>query len=304
MYNFLDFAREYEGFVEQNSEIPHTLAGFLLSPLVSYRISGLIIEFAEDPYDRDTDKWINYLSNDFFDDYIRLAASFGFYVSKHVPWAIAANLNSSQMKKYMEPYGISNAAQHFNKNCLQAEYISYISFKKYMFLSYSSFISHRPRTEVMKYKNCIRSKLSESSFKLEREIILRPAEIAYFDPNYSDFTNIYSDYTFMKLYVKIRLIEEKIKLKRIEYNILINKLVFQYRNTDLFGAMLYFSDFLANKRRNNFSKLTRIKNPDMMSQNVGTSQSAGISASSYFPSTSTGATSTASTGGGGSISGY
>ena len=108
----------------------------------------------------------------------------------------------------------------------------------------------------------------------------------------------------MKLYVKIGLIEEKIKLKKVEYDRLITKLIFQYRNTDLFGAMLYFSDFLANKRRNNFSKLTRIKNPGMMSQNVGTSQSAGISASSYFPSTSTGATSTASTGGGGSTSGY
>jgi hypothetical protein len=302
--SFLDFAKEYILFTEVNPEIPHTLAGYLLSPRTDYRCSGLIIEFSDDRYDKDADKWVNYLSNDFFYDYVKLAASFGFYVRKNVPSAIAANLNSNRLKNYMVQYGVTNTAQFFAKYYLQAEYISYVSFKRYMFFSYASFISHRPRVEIIKYQNCIKKKLSDSSFKTKREIILRPADISYFDPTYSKFTSIYSDYTFMKLYIKIRLIEENVKLKKSQYNRLIDKLVFEYKKTDLFGAMLYFSNFLADKRKNNFSKLTRVKNNAMMSQNVSTGQGAGASASSYFPSTSTGATSAGSTGGGGSTSGY
>tara|TARA_R100001126_G_C4888048_1_gene183774 strand:+ start:16732 stop:18072 length:1341 start_codon:yes stop_codon:yes gene_type:complete len=267
--NFKDFSREYSFFVETNREIPHTLAGYLLSPRTDYRISGLIIEFGEDGYDNDTDKWNNYLSNDFFYDYVKLAASFGFYVRKNVPWAIAANLNSNRMKNYMVPYRTTSATQMFNTNYLQAEYMSYISFKKYMFFSYASFISHRPRIEIMRYKNCIKKTLSDSSFKTEREITLRPSEISYFDPSYSKFTSIYSDYTFMKLYVNIRLIEEKVNLTNQKFDSLIRRLVYEFENTDIYGAMLYFSEFLADKRINNFSKLTRLKSPDRMSQRSG-----------------------------------
>lgn len=282
IYNFLDFSREYFSFVEVNPEIPHTLAGYLVSPKMSYRNSGLIIEFADDQYDKDSDKWVKYLSNDFFSDYTKLTSLFGFYVNKHVPWSIAPNLYSTKMRNYMVPYRTTNIEKMFSKNYLQAEHISYISFKKYMFLSYASFISHRPRIEIVRYENCIRRTVSDSSYRTEREIALRPTEISYFDPSYSKFTSIYSDYTFMKIYVKIRLIEEGIKLNKLEYDRLITKLVLEYQGSDDYGAMLLFSEYLAQRRMKNFSKLTRRKKSDSMSSN-STNQSGG-SLASYFPS--------------------
>lgn len=283
--NFLDFSREYTLFAETNPDIPHTLAGYLLSPRMSYRNSGLIIEFADDEYGNDSRKWTGYLSNDFFSDYTKLAAKFGFYVNKHVPWSIAANLYSTKMKNYMVPYRTTNIEKMFRTNYLQAEYISYISFKKYMFLSYASFISYRPKVEIIRYKNCIKRTVSDSSFRMEREIEYRETEVSMFDPSYNKFTKIYSDYTFMKIYVKIRLLEEKINLNRQEYDRLITKLVFEYQKTDDYGAMLYFSEYLAKNRVNNFSKLTRRKKPDNMpsANNAFTNPSGGSLASSYFP---------------------
>lgn len=255
--SFLDYSREYLVFSEVNSTIPHTLAGYLSSPFASYRNSGLIIEFARDSYDNDEAKWSKYLSNDFFNDYTRIAANFGFYVNKHVPWSIVANLNSPVMKNYMIQYGFSKANSLFNSMFFQAEYISYISFKKYMFLSYASFIESRPKIEVIKYKNCMRETIAKSSFKTEREIFLRPTEIGYFNASYEEFTSIYSDYTFLKLYVKIRLMEENIILNKFQYEKLIYDLTMKTKKEDIFDATLHFANFLAHHRRMRFSKVLR-----------------------------------------------
>ena len=91
--SFDDYARLYLDYYSVNKDFPHTLCGYLSSRLSSYRTSGLIIEFAEDDYDNDKVKWNKYLSNDLFDDYTKIAASLGFYISRNVPSAIVANLN-------------------------------------------------------------------------------------------------------------------------------------------------------------------------------------------------------------------
>mgnify|MGYP003132085407 CR=1 FL=1 len=262
--NFRDYAREYETFVQVNFDIPHTLAGYICSPLTSYRHSGMIIEFANDPYHDDANKWNKFLSNDFFPDYVKIASYFGFYVSKHVPWAIAANINSKYMKNYMRKYGINNAVQFFNLNYLQAEYISYESFKKYMFLAYASFITNSPRKEVTIYKNCIKKTLSDSSFKTERNIVFRPIEINFYFPDFDDFTAIYSDAFFLKLYTKIRLKEEKIKLTQRGYDLLMLKIF--NADGDIFDRTLILSDYLASKRKNKFNKLTMEPKPDIMNE--------------------------------------
>ena len=55
----------------------------------------------------------------------------------------------------MRRYNIDNMLQNFNLNYLQAEYISFESFKKYMFLAYTSFITNSPRKEKIIYKKTI-----------------------------------------------------------------------------------------------------------------------------------------------------
>ena len=286
--NFEDYASEYILFVDVNPDIPHTLAGFISSPLVSYRHSGMIIEFATDDYDDDGNKWDNFLSNDFFDDYVRIAASFGFYVSKHVPWAIAANLNSQRMRQYMTNYGVTNIANNFNLNFLQAEFISFESFKKYMYLAYSSFITYRPRTERVIYNNCIKQRISDSSFKTIREIYFRPLELNFLAPNYQEFTRIYSDIFLLKIYVKIRLKEEKILLNKRQQEILMINI---YKTKgDIYNKIDTLSKYIASQRKNRFNKLTRKTKSVSMTEEIAP-------ASSYFSGMD-------GSGGGGGTTGY
>ena len=83
--DFKTYIDKYLNFAEVNNFIPHTLSGYLICPIMSNRTSGLIIEFALDDYGTDDQKWIKYLSSDFFIDYIKLASNFGFYINKHIP---------------------------------------------------------------------------------------------------------------------------------------------------------------------------------------------------------------------------
>ena len=197
----------------------------------------------------------------------------------------------------MQAYDISNDIENFNLNYLQAEYISYVSFKKYMFLSYASFITNSPRIEIIKYKNCIKNNLLDSSFKTEREVVARPSEfISSYNPTYMEFINAYPESTFIDLYIKIRLREEKIKLPLNKYKSLIDEISNKITQSDIFEAMLHFSNFLAFERKKKYDILTNQNLSDNIQKN-------NQPASSYFYTG--GASITAgSSGGGSTTSGY
>ena len=261
--SFDDYARLYVDFFSVNRDFPHTLCGYLSSPFSSYRTSGLIIEFAEDDYDNDEVKWDKYLSNDFFDDYTRIAASFGFYISRNVPWAIAANLNSKRMKLYMEQYDITNDSDDFTVNYNPAAYVSYVSFKNYMYLSYADFLDRYPVVEKYTVSNCVKPNFTESTYKTRRKLSPRKSEFridnVFTDVNFNRFDKQYSDLYFMKLYTKIRLKEEKAYLNKNEYRNLLIKMSSILRSKGIASSISYFSNLLASKRQNKYLSLTNKK---------------------------------------------
>ena len=64
--NFKNFMDYYLQYVDINLSVPHTLCGFILSPRMSHRNSGLVINLSNDNPGKDSEKWTKYLSNDFF----------------------------------------------------------------------------------------------------------------------------------------------------------------------------------------------------------------------------------------------
>ena len=247
--SFKDYMKLYLDFAKKNNIYPHTMTGFLSSANCSNRTSGLIIEFkSQYQYDDDSQKWYHFLSSDFFEDYIRIAGLHGFYVNKNIPWSIAANMNSIYMKDKMQQYGIESAEENFNVNCIQSEYISYESFKKYMFYAYYSLITFQPKIEKLSVENCIASKIFDSKFKLKKQSIIRPTEFENVSTaTFDEFINIYPENYFLEKYIELRLIELKITLKPIEKMRLINKVVKEIKKDDTFDAMLVFSNYIAKR---------------------------------------------------------
>jgi len=253
--DFKTYIDKYLNFAEVNNFIPHTLSGYLICPIMSNRTSGLIIEFALDDYGTDDQKWIKYLSSDFFIDYIKLASNFGFYINKHIPWAIVANPNSVNMKRYMAQTNVFDTPDTFSKNYLQAEYISYISFKKYMFVSYYSIISSRPRMEKIVLSNCIGNSTLESRFKTSRVLMDRKTEFK--DVNkatYNEFLNYYSENFFLEKYFRLKIIEEKITLTPKRFNDILYKLQETASNKDIYDATIQLANFLAKEKNKKYSK--------------------------------------------------
>ena len=246
----------YLNFVDMNPNISFTLAAYLASNTVSNRISGMIIEFDKAKYDNDNVKWEKFLSSDFFKDYIRIAHQFGFFVNKHIPWQIAANPYSKGMRKYMKNYGFSDPPQAFRGCFLQAEYISYISFKRYLFASYNAFIEDRPKIEKVKTLNIVRDNFLISTYKTKRYIVDRKTEFdKRYGNTYDDFMKIYPEIYFLEKYIQIRLIENRIKISPAGFIFLIEKISEVLHKKGLYKTIVLLSDVLYDPRNKSKIKL-------------------------------------------------
>jgi hypothetical protein len=219
---------------------------------VSNRCSGLIIEFANvgDSYDDDGNKWRRYLSSNFFEDYIKIAAKFGFYIDKNIPWRIVTNMNSKGMKKYMKKYNVPTAQSNFIANYLQAEYFSYVSFKKYMFASYQTFLDNEPRIENWLVKNCIKKSTIASVYTTKRIISERPTEFLLagdgdnanvLSVSYENFLNLYPESFFIEKYIQIRFLEAGVDASRAQIEKFVKPILDKLKDSkDLYQTITFF----------------------------------------------------------------
>jgi len=265
MIDFKDYMKYFIDFVSNNATFEFTKAAYLSSNKVSNRCSGLVIEFSNDPYDDDNLKWTKYISNDFFEEYVKIAGAYGFYINKHVPWSIVANFNSKAMKKYMRRYNLYTTSQVFRKNYLQSEYISFETFKKYLFAGYATLIGLKPYIETTTYNNKIRSTTMSSQYntkfsKRPRKVEFQNASITELRPEaprYSEFVDIYSEKYLFRKYIEVRLIEmginnsaTKKKIIKTAFTILAKKGIYE-ATIFLSEAFLSQKNYLTSLKENN-----------------------------------------------------
>ena len=265
------YMKEYTLYAMANSSFPQTLVGYLASNRVSNRVGGLTIEFGTPlTYDNDKNKWKKFLSSDFFIDYIKIASHHGFYVDKNIPWSIVANLNSANMKKYMNKYDVQDAAQNFSKNYFLAEYLSYISFKKYMFGSYQTFVWEKPRIEKYNFCNCISaSGIASSIYRSKRVLEKRSNEFnTAADTTYENFLKLYSEEYLLRKYIHIRMIESRISLPKQKLQNIIMSVIYKYRKYGLYQATLLLSELMITYSNAKYDLLISKKSDDKISKGV------------------------------------
>jgi len=237
--DFKGFIDNFIGMANKSNGFPLTKAAFIGSRLCTNRVGGLIIEFSEDPHDNDTIKWERYLSNDFFDDYVKIAATFGFYVNKNAPWSIAANMNSRFMKKYMEPYGFTSREGNFENNYLPAEYFSYEAFKQYIFGTYLSFRAYQPTVQ----KTCTFNKMNqtiESSF-FRTKVTTKPRPADLLEGTFEEFMMMYPDRYLIEKYFQVRLAEEGIGVDENLYKRAIANIKRTLKNQNSYQALQHMN---------------------------------------------------------------
>jgi len=85
---------------------PITRSMYLMTRYLHPRSSGLVIEVWEGDYGFDRTKVDFFYRQRSFEYFKNLAYSYGFVIDKNVPWRLVADINSPQMKPFIEPlYG-------------------------------------------------------------------------------------------------------------------------------------------------------------------------------------------------------
>ena len=149
---FLEYA--HPALVKIATKIPITMAGYLKSRRCPPHVSGLIIEIADLPYDRDASKYDLFVESDNFEFYLNNALAHGFYVDYDVPWRLIADVGSPAMMKYMEKYGVTSTDLYLTSYYDVAAVEDFNLFARTIMGFYNSYVqSHPYETTPFECKN-------------------------------------------------------------------------------------------------------------------------------------------------------
>ena len=233
--SFKCFVKEYINFCRLVSEdISLTFSSFVISNNCTNRISGLIIDLTKDPHD-DAEKKIN----DYFDDYqyinfLNACQSHGFKINKNAPWQLVADLANDQMRKFALRDGIDLRQNGlFNNLYYRTSTIGYQNFKNYLWQMYSDWFSVNTTYSKIKVQNKFyASSPMFSQFTTQKTNEL-PVELAVRKP---ELFNRYGEINFLKLYLRVRLIEVDMENK---YDIIEHYLEEYFNLTGVQGALAF-----------------------------------------------------------------
>ncbi|MBL96809.1 MAG: hypothetical protein CMF52_03250 [Legionellales bacterium] len=193
---FADFehfvARVFPSIIEATKKQPFTLPAFVKSRLCPIFCSGLAIKVSELKPSDDTVKIKKFVENKNWNFYVNACESYGFTIDKNNPDVLVADIASAEMLKYAEPYGIRTTDSVLSAGYLPAHDDYLEKFKAILFRMYMDLKVKRYHSET---------KITPDRTK---QVIVRPI-----DYTYEEFTRIYNDAYFLKLYCKIRFAEEE-----------------------------------------------------------------------------------------------
>ena len=196
--------------LEKNASIyynPFTRSNFIKNKICSPNISGLNIDFSNSlNYSNLTLKADTFLSDTNFDVFYDSAKRFGFYIDRNVPWRIVADLESPIMKEYYRRYGINSSDELINNFYHLAEYSDLEVMKNVIVSLWNTYASENPtNVELKQQQNCSSLFVEISS--------LNQIDVETFD-------KYYNISWILRLYIFIRIKEEKVKLTQTQFDIL------------------------------------------------------------------------------------
>tara|TARA_R100000234_G_scaffold94923_1_gene63171 strand:+ start:2363 stop:3649 length:1287 start_codon:yes stop_codon:yes gene_type:complete len=291
--SFNCFVKEYINFCKLVAEdVSLTFPSFILSNNCTNRISGLIIDLSNDPHDDAAKKINDYFSDDQYITFLNLCESYGFKVNRNAPWQLVADLSNLQMREFAAAEGIDTRQNGLFDTLYYKDsdppHITYNNFKRYLWQMYSDWFSVNTTYSKIEVKHGFNSSSPMFSQFKTKKINELPVELSL---TFSELEQSYGELNFLKLYLKIRLIEVDIENK---YDILVNYLEQYYNLAGIEGALAFVDRkliktniYTSNELKPYFfdSKvLTSAGSSAIITQNINSPQSAN--------------------GGGGSTSGY
>lgn len=204
--SFNCFVKQYINFCKLVAEdVSLTFSNFILSNNCTNKISGLIIDLSDDSHDDTETKVKNYFDDYQYINFLNSCQSHGFKINKNAPWQLMADLSNEQMKKYAFSRGINTANNGlFDNLYYKASTVGYDNFKRYLWQMYTDWFSVNTTYSVIK----IESKFNSSSPLFSQFETIKVNELPVeLSTTFSELLQSYGEINFLKLYLRIRLIE-------------------------------------------------------------------------------------------------
>tara|TARA_A100001515_G_scaffold61754_1_gene48550 strand:- start:378 stop:1685 length:1308 start_codon:yes stop_codon:yes gene_type:complete len=258
---------DYLNLITGDASVPLTRTGLISKADIPHRISGLVIEIADEKdFSDDPKKFRSYFSESQFDAFINVATKFGFYVDMNAPWRLVANLESPAwrqnpiLKKIVDSYFENGYT--LNKVFEERFYKTYTddleSLKVLTLQFYNSLVAEIETIEIPNGRiNCLApSSLSGTYqttnfevFKIHRLPITRRT----FDAEYDSLF-------WLRIYMQLRIREMGIAFTKNQMKFDMREIEQKYRTQGEEGAMLYIAGRLAELLRDQMSEFKTLRN--------------------------------------------
>lgn len=213
--NLQQFMINLESLLEESLKLyPITFAGFVKSRFCPISVSGLAIEIADSDYFNDNAKIEEFINSPNWEFYLNACRSYGFMVDKLIPWRLVADIGASECIEYSKKYGLFNTNNILTDSYGRTDLIFFNKLKFYLLNLYNQ----NAKTYAESY-DC-------NGVVKTRYVTIPKITIDQFD-------KIISEERILKLYFKIRMLEEDKRLSKAEEMKLVNDCLQIYKSKNL-----------------------------------------------------------------------
>jgi len=225
--NFDEFIKELELLLGASvPRFPYTKLAYIKSKICPISCSGLAIEIADLDYSNDQEKINQFVNSRNWEFYVNACRSYGFMVDKFVPWRIVADIGSSAMVRYGVEYGVNTTNKILNLGYVYAHASYFDEFKRFLLNLYN------------------KVKLTNFVETTECNGVTTAAVITPQSYTFERLSTIYSEIHFLKLYFKIRFLEEESHFKDFQKEILMDDCIEIYHIKGSYKCLEVFERIL------------------------------------------------------------
>ena len=254
--NFKDFVKEFTRYLLRIAYyFPFTKTGYILSAHCSPFASGLMVEVASEQHGMQNKESIEkYMNDPNFTFFVNEARKYGFMVDKNAPWRIVFNIFSGALEKnnsltgaqkYMNKYAVS-AENVFQFYYRKAHLEELVNIQNMMLSFYESFYLQYSTYEVVKHVTDETGRCNQTVPHSERKERELPPTIDIsgkrIDPLSMKYAQQDFDEYWLKLILKLRMVETKYPHDNYNFNFYIKEVISRYRNFGAPSALNYIND--------------------------------------------------------------
>ena len=205
---------------------PTTLSSFALGRKSNIRNTGLVIEIANKDFSADDQK-VEFINQDYFDYYVKLAEQYGFFIDYEAPWRLVANIVSKPMKRAISDLNgdYTTLGAFFENYYQKVESQDLLVLKNLAFATYINYIDITPNFSDVTTINGVAKKRI-----IEREPI-----------TFAKMEDEYGDVFWMNYYIDIKNSEKNLNYNRSQVENIKREASFTQKNSTPL-AVKYIND--------------------------------------------------------------